>query len=126
MSNRALLKQSIHEIASIEEIQMDPTHLALDILALSEVFKDDESKFKNIISSLKTAIYEVVKNDSIGEDLKYNLEGWKSYHFSSPYPAYQGEEDMRMVYQSVSRISILAFGHRYIPSDFYQRFINRI
>ncbi|WP_391207721.1 hypothetical protein [Psychrobacillus sp. L4] len=126
MIDRALLKQTIKEIASIEGIQMDPNHLALDVLALSEVFKENESQFKNVINSLKTAIYDVINNDRIGEDLKFNLEGWKSYHFSSPYPKFQGEEDMRMVYQPISHILILAFGHRYITSDFYQRFQTRI
>lgn len=126
MINRTLLKQTITEIASIEGIQMDPTHLALDVLALSEVFKDEESKFKNVINSLKTAIYNILNNDSIGDDLTYNLDGWKSYHFPSPYPRFQGEEDLRIVYRSISHILILAFGHRYIPSDFYKRFLNRI
>ena len=59
MIDRELLKQTIKAIASIEGIEMDPKHLALDVLALSEVFKKDEFQFNNVINSLKTALYEL-------------------------------------------------------------------
>ncbi|MBE1556237.1 hypothetical protein [Sporosarcina limicola] len=125
MIDSAILKQAINKISSIEEFQMDPKHLALDILALSMTF-NDETKFGDVVNSVIDAIHSLLNDVSIGEDLEHNLVEWKSYHFSSPYTTYPGEEDMRMVYQSVTNIKILAFGHRYTPTDFYKRFINRI
>lgn len=126
MINHALLKQAIHDISSIQNLEMDPKQLALDVYALSTIFKE-ETKFENVINSVINAIINLKNNPSIGEDLKYNLAEWKSYHFFSPYPIYPEDEDMRLVYQSVLKnILILGFGHRYIPSDFYSRLSNRI
>ena len=127
MIDRAFLKQTIDKISSIENLQMDPKHLVLEILALSAIFTD-VPRFEKVVNSVINAIDSLLNNPSIGEDLEHNLVEWKSYHFSSPYPTYPKEEDMRMVYQSQSgpSILILAFGHRYIPTDFYKRFTNRM
>lgn len=114
------LKAAITDLAKINGILMNPSHLALDVLMLGNVF-DEEAAFRNVVFSLVTNITNIVENGSIGEDLNRELKGYKSYHFSSPYPAYPGEEDMRIIYRNAEIIEILALGHRYTPKDIYER-----
>ena len=123
MISRELMMAAINDIAAINKIEMDPKHLALDVYALAQVFSYEE-EFKEVIVSIIMAIKDVFKDGDIGDDLKYRLKGFKSYHFSSPYPEKPSEEDMRVVYPAYKNTIILAFGHRYIPFDFYQRLIN--
>lgn len=125
MISRDVMKAAIDEIAAIKGLEMDPTHLALDVYALAQVFSN-EKEFKDVIVSLILAIKDVFKDGNIGDDLKYGLKGFKSYHFSSPYPKIKGDEDMRVVYPDYKNTIILAFGHRYIPTDFYKRFKSRV
>lgn len=125
MVSRDVMKAAINQIAAIKGLEMDPTHLALDVYTLAQVFSD-EKEFKDVIVSVILAIKDVFKDGNTGDDLKYRLEGFKSYHFSSPYPEIKGDEDMRVVYPAYKNTIILAFGHRYIPTDFYQRFKSRV
>lgn len=126
MISRELMVTAINKIAAIKGIEMDPKHLALDVLALAQAFSD-EMKFKEVIVSVIIAIEDVFKDgNNIGDDLQFRLKGFKSYHFSSPYPVKPGEEDMRVVYPEYKNTIILAFGHRYIPSDFYKRLKTRV
>ncbi len=125
MISRELMVAAINDIAAIKNIEMDPKHLALDVYAIAQAFSDEE-EFKEVIVSIIIAIKDVFKDGDIGDDLKYRLEGFKSYHFSSPYPKIPGDEDMRVVYPAYKSTIILAFGHRYIPFKFYERLKTRV
>ncbi|MFY0521538.1 hypothetical protein ACOMCU_27550 [Lysinibacillus sp. UGB7] len=125
MISRDLMVAAINDIAAINGIEMDPQHLALDVFALAQVFSDKE-EFKEVIVSVIMAIKDIFKDGEIGDDLQFRLKGFKSYHFSSPYPEKPGDEDMRVVYPEIKNTIILAFGHRYIPFDFYKRLKTRV
>ena len=117
------LRNAISTIASIKEISMNPQHLLLDILALSKVpaFAEDE-KFNSVIHTITRALLEIVQNPSIGDSLKNDFNGFKSLHKKSDYPTDPPHDDLRIVYHpETGQVWIIAFGHRYLPDDFYDR-----
>ena len=123
MVSEQYLRNAISTIASIKEISMNPQHLLLDILALSKVpaFAEDE-KFNSVIHTITKALLEIVQNPSIGDSLKNDFNGFKSLHKKSDYPTDPPHDDLRIVYQPETRqVWIVAFGHRYLPDDFYDR-----
>lgn len=117
------LRNAISTIASITEISMNPQHLLLDILALSKVpaFAEDE-KFNSVIHTITKALLEIVQNPAIGDSLKNDFAGFKSLHKKSDYPTDPPHDDLRIIYlPETGQIWIVAFGHRYLPDDFYDR-----
>lgn len=117
------LRKAISTITSIKEIHMTPQHLLLDILALSKVpaFAED-NKFNAVIHTITRALLEIVQNPAVGDSLKNDFSGFKSLHKKSEYPTDPPHDDLRIVYQSETKqIWIVAFGHRYLPNDFYDR-----
>lgn len=117
------LRNAISTIAAIKEIYMNPQHLLLDILALSKVpaFAEDE-KFISVIHTITKALLEIIQHPTIGDSLKNDFAGFKSLHKQSDYPTDPPHDDLRIVYHSEThQIWIVAFGHRYLPNDFYNR-----
>lgn len=117
------LRQAIRIITSIDGIVMNPQHLLLDILALSQVpaFADDD-KFNSVIATIEKALREIMNNDAIGDRLKNDFTGFKSFHIKSDYPTDPPHDDLRIVYErETKQVWIVAFGHRYLPDDFYDR-----
>ena len=117
------LRNAISTITKIEEIYMNPQHLLLDILALSQVpaFAEDD-RFDSVIRTITRALLEIVHNPAIGENLKNDFSGFKSLHKKSEYPTNPPHDDLRIVYHpETKQIWIIAFGHRYLPDDFYDR-----
>lgn len=117
------LRNAISTISSIKEIYMIPQHLLLDILALSNVpaFAEDE-KFNSVMHTITKALLEIVENPTIGDSLKNDFAGFKSLHKQSDYPTNPPHDDLRIVYNpKTGGIWIIAFGHRYLPDDFYDR-----
>lgn len=117
------LRNAISTIVSIKEISMNPQHLLLDILALSKIpaFANDE-KFNSVIHTITKALLEIVQNPAIGDSLKNDFLGFKSLHKKSDYPTNPPHDDLRIIYNpETAQIWIVAFGHRYLPDDFYDR-----
>lgn len=117
------LRKAIATITNIKEIYMTPQHLLLDILALSKVpvFAEDD-KFNAVMHTITRALLKIVQNPSIGDSLKNDFSGFKSLHQKSDYPTDPPHDDLRIVYQpETKQIWIVAFGHRYLPDDFYDR-----
>lgn len=117
------LRKAISSITNIKEIHMTPQHLLLDILALSKVpaFAEDD-KFNSVIHTITRALLEITQNPAIGDSLKNDFSGFKSLHKKSEYPTNPPHDDIRIVYQpETKQIWIVAFGHRYLPDDFYDR-----
>ncbi|MEK4424894.1 hypothetical protein [Solibacillus sp. FSL K6-1523] len=117
------LRNAISTIASIKEISMNPQHLLLDIFALSKVpaFAEDE-KFNSVLHTITKALLEIVQNPTIGESLKNDFAGFKSLHKKSDYPTDPPHDDLRIVYHpETGQVWLVAFGHRYLPDDFYTR-----
>ena len=117
------LRKAISTITSIKEIHMAPQHLLLDILALSKVpaFAEDD-KFNSVIHTVTRALLEIVQNPTVGDSLKNDFSGFKSLHKESEYPTDPPHDDLRIIYQpETKQVWIIAFGHRYLPDDFYER-----
>ena len=117
------LRKAISTITSIKEIHMAPQHLLIDILVLSKVpaFAEDD-KFNSVIHTVTRALLEIVQNPTVGDSLKNDFSGFKSLHKKSEYPTDPPHDDLRTVYQpETKQVWIIAFGHQYLPDDFYER-----
>lgn len=117
------LRQAITTIASIDGISMNPQHLLLDILALSKVPSfAEEQTFNSVVGTIAKALREIVNNHAIGDNLKNDFTGFKSLHTKSDYPTDPPHDDLRIVYEpETKQVWVIAFGHRYLPDDFYER-----
>lgn len=108
------------------DINIIPRFLALDVYALSYIFDNDED-FSLVTTIILSSLHKIKAGEVDGEDLIYALSNWKSYHFQSTLSKVPGEEDLRAVYKKIdTSLNVLGFGHRYIPSDFYERIKSRI
>ena len=115
-----LLHQSIDLIAGISQLEMDPVALAQDV-ALLELFYEDELSFKQAITSICRSITQLASGMVTGTVLKQSHTDWYSYHFQ--YSRSQGQRaDLRVIYQMhAGAIRVKGFGHRFVPSDIYER-----
>lgn len=83
---------------------------------------DNDENYKMVMNIIIQSLNGLNQGELKGEELSFNLSDWMSYHFQSTCSPKIGEEDLRTVYQFKENLNVLGFGHRYIPSDFYNRF----
>jgi hypothetical protein len=122
--SNTLLAKWIRRISSVQGIEMDADALVDDILLMAYAFENEDT-FNTAMTHVVSALLLIVKQRNVGQDLKANLTGWKSYHFQSQrirkHPA-----DLRIVYQDTgSAIRVRGFGHRWIPEEVYKRLYKR-
>lgn len=117
-----VLLAAIDALAQKPGLIMDPDALAEDVVLLVHPWPE-EIEFSQAIASTLRAIDQLAQGKVTPAPLKYDLEGWYSYH----YQHRRGQNikaDMRIVFQpDGQRIRVLGFGHRSIPLDFYERII---
>ncbi|WP_342526740.1 hypothetical protein MKY84_13585 [Chryseomicrobium sp. FSL W7-1435] len=121
--NTALVKEAISQISAIPNLYMDPHYLVLDLLALTSVESfDSDEKFSSVIRTLIHSFELISKYPESGESLKNDFYGYSSYHFLSDYPSNHPHDDMRIIYTTQDdQLWIIGFGHRYLPSDIYDK-----
>lgn len=121
-----VVKHAISQISAIPNLYMDPHHLVLDLLALASIESfDSDEKFSSVIRTLIHSIETISKYPTSGDSLKNDFYGFYSYHFLSDYPSNPPHDDMRIIYTvQENELWIVGFGHRYIPSDIYDKLRN--
>ena len=99
---------------------MDPGALVEDAayltLAFSELL-DYQAAVANTLKALKDVARGRVSTDALADA----FQGWESYHYQ-PKVGQGVPADMRIIFKrEPNGVYVLAFGHRYIPSDLYRR-----
>ena len=114
---------AIDLIAAVPGLEMDPDDLADDVVLLS-VALPEEADFLKAVASTERALRQLVGQTVDSAPLAHNLAGWLSYHYQ--HTRKQGQRaNMRIVFQRVGEgIRVRAFGHRDVPSDFYERIVH--
>ena len=111
---------AIDLIASVPGLQMNVDDLADDVVLMA-VSWPEEPEFQKAAAATERPCRQLIAGSVDAAPLKHGLEGWFSYHYQ--HARVQGQRaDMRIAFQPTeSGIRIRAFGHRDIPSDFYER-----
>ncbi|MGN0261654.1 MAG: hypothetical protein ACI4B9_02220 [Eggerthellaceae bacterium] len=115
-----LIRQAVEALAGIEGVFMDPASLVEDVFLFAYAFPEQED-FMAACASTSRALGLLMKGAVDSSNLKYQLEGWDSYHYQ--HRAGQGvKADCRIMYRRIDGgIEVKGFGHRRIPADFYIR-----
>ena len=116
-----LILQAIVRLASIPHVAMDPDALVEDVSLLAVAFPRDEEFLKAVLAT-ERAMTKVAKGlVASSSALVGDHAGWISYHYQ--HCVVQGQKaDMRLEWKpSEQGIRVRAFGHRFIPADFYRR-----
>lgn len=118
--SRELIRRAIESISSIEGVAMNPESLAEDAVLLAYAFPDEGDYMAACVNTCRS-LGALVRNEVASSDLKYNFEGWRSYHYQ--HRVGQGiKATCRIVYRNIDAgIEVKGFGHRRIPADFYRR-----
>ena len=107
-------------IAGVPGLEMDPNDLVEDVFLLAFAFPD-ESEFMAATAATVRAIGNLVAHRVTPALLKYQLEGWSSFHYQHRI-SQGGRADCRIVFRETDDgIEVKGFGHRRIPTDFYIR-----
>ena len=100
--------------------RMDPDALAEDALALAEALPD-EADYRAAVANTCRAIDQLARGLVQSSSLKYEHEGWMSYHYRHAV-AQGARADMRVMYRFEEDVLFVrGFGHRDTPEDFYAR-----
>lgn len=115
-----LIRQAVEVLAEVEGVFMDPASLVEDVFLLAYAFPEEED-FMAACASTSRAFGFLMKGAVDSSNLKYQLEGWDSYHYQ--HRVGQGvKADCRIMYRRTDDgIEVKGFGHRRIPADFYNR-----
>ncbi len=118
--SRQLVLESIEAISSVRDVQMNPDSLAEDVALLARPWPE-EDEFRLAVASTVRALKAIAAGSVTPASLKYNLNGWQSYHYQ--HKVAQGQRaDMRIVFQiRGEKVRVKAFGHRNLPQDLYER-----
>ncbi|MCL6563947.1 MAG: hypothetical protein K6U87_13165 [Firmicutes bacterium] len=120
----AMLAAWIRRLAAIPGIAMDPDALVDDVVLTAYAFPQ-ETDFSRAMVHVEHALALIVQQRNLGQALRGNLAGWRSYHFQSRR-ARRHSADLRIVYQDTgSEIRVRGFGHRWIPEAVYRRLYDR-
>lgn len=118
--SRGLIAQAVESIAEVEGVLMSPESLVEDVFLLAYAFPE-EADFKAACASTCRALNNLVAGKVTPSALKYDFEGWSSYHYQ-PRVGQGVRATCRIVYKTVEGgIRVKGFGHRRIPQDFYER-----
>lgn len=116
-----LIIQAIIRLSSVPNAVMDPAALAEDVALLVVAFPDEQEFLKAVLAT-ERAMDKVAKGlVASSPELVGDHAGWTSYHYQ--HCVAQGQRaDMRLEWRQIEDgIQIRAFGHRFIPGDFYRR-----
>lgn len=118
--SRERIRQAVLSLASVEGLSMDADALLEDVVLLSAAFPS-ESDFEAACANTEKALRFLVANAVSSAALKYEFEGWESYHYQ-PKVGQGMKATCRVVFRRVDDgIEVKGFGHRRIPADFYER-----
>lgn len=118
--DRNIVAQSVSALSSVESIQMDPSALAEDAAYLTLAFPD-QPEYQAAVANTVKALKDIARNRVSTDSLEGTYQGWESYHYQ-PKVGQNIAADMRIIFKRKSdSVHVLAFGHRYIPSDIYRR-----
>lgn len=114
------VRDAVVAISQVENVRMDPNALAEDALALSFALPD-EREYRAAVANTCRALDQLAKGKVQSSALKYEHEGWLSYHYQ--HAVSQGAKaDMRIMYRTDDgKVDVRGFGHRDTPEDFYVR-----
>lgn len=114
------VRDAVAAISRVENVRMDPNALAEDAVALAFALPD-EHEYRAAVANTCKALDQLVRGLVQSSALKYEHEGWLSYHYQ--HAVSQGAKaDMRIMYRiEGSKLVVRGFGHRDTPEDFYVR-----
>ena len=114
------VRDAVVAISQVENVRMDPNALAEDVLALSRALTD-EREYRAAVVNTCRALDQIARGKVQSSALKYEREGWLSYHYQ--HAVAQGvKADMRIMYRMEGeKVAVRGFGHRDTPEDFYVR-----
>ena len=114
------VRDAIVAISQVKNVRMDPRALAEDALALSYALSD-EHEYRAAVANTCRALDQLTRGKVQSSALKYEHEGWLSYHYQ--HAVSQGAKaDMRIMYRiEDGKVAVRGFGHRDTPEDFYVR-----
>ena len=114
------IREAVETLSSVEGVFMPASSLAEDAFLLSIAFPDEDDYLAACASTIR-ALERLVKDSVSTSELKYDLEGWHSFHYQ--HRVGQGmRATMRIVYRKTGfGIEVLGFGHREVPLDVYRR-----
>lgn len=117
---RETIRKAIEAIAGIQGLYMDDAAVVEDVALLSHAFPDEDD-YMAACASTQRALRQLTNQEVASSDLKYGFAEWKSYHYQ--HRVGQGvRATCRVMYREVDGgIEVKGFGHRRIPSDFYER-----
>ena len=115
-----LFQEAVRAVARVEGLAMDENDLVEDVFLLAYAFPEEED-FKAAVASTCRAMAFLVEGRVKSGDLKYEFEGWHSYHYQ--HRVGQGVRALcRIMFKEADGgIEVKGFGHRRIPNDFYGR-----
>ena len=112
--------QSIDALAAVENLLMDPRDLLADTVFLTLAFPGTAEYQAAVVNTVK-ALKNLVSKNVSASMLSGTFEGWESYHYQ-PKVGQGIPADMRIIFKREGdSVRVLAFGHRYIPTDLYGR-----
>lgn len=118
--DRNTTAQSIDALASVENILMDPRDLTEDAVFLTLAFPDT-AEYQTAVVNTVRAFQNLVRKNVNASKLSGTFQGWESYHYQ-PKVGQGMAADMHIIFKrEANTVHVLAFGHRYIPSDLYSR-----
>ena len=117
--SRDLVIGAAHAIADVEGVEADARTLLEDAFLLSLAFSIEDDYLSAVANTCR-ALRQIVRDEVSPAHLKYNHEGWSSYHYQ--HKVKQGAHaDMRIVFKRIDgHVRLRAFGHRNLPKDFYE------
>lgn len=114
------VRDAVVAVSQVENVRMDPRALAEDALALSYAFSD-EREYRVAVANTCRALDQLARGKVQSSALKYEHEGWLSYHYQHAV-AQGARADMRIMYRMEGgKVAVRGFGHRDTPEDFYVR-----
>lgn len=118
--SKDLIERAIVAVAAVPQVEMAPRRLAEDALLLAQAFTQEDDYLAAVTSTCR-ALRQLVVGAVTPADLRYDFAGWQSFHYQ--HKVGQGlRADMRVVFQKTGEgLRVLAFGHRNLPHDFYER-----
>lgn len=118
--SKRLIRQAIESLSEIDGVLMDPANLVEDAFLLAFAFPHDND-YLAACASTRRALERLAAREVDASSLKYEFEGWESYHYQ--HRVGQGvRATCRIMYRRTpSGIEVKGFGHRRIPADFYER-----
>lgn len=116
-----LVAQAIFRLAHVPGIMMDPDALAEDAALLAASFPDEAEFLKATLATERAMADVAAGRVNSAAPLVGDHAGWKSYHYQ--HRVAQGQRaDMRLEWKrGEDEVLVRAFGHRFVPADFYRR-----